>query len=130
MDEETKEAPKHDYGTLDEALDRWNKDELVTTIEMGGLGPDYEQGIQISVFELLNDLKDVEIPFDDNEATSKLIEETFYKTIARVKELDGLSGAMAGAAMHVAYMFRRHGYSEAINMADQDRRIQCKRKFP
>lgn len=120
----------HNYGTLDEALAKWNADELVTTIEMGGLGPGYEQGIQIGVFELLNDLKGVEIPFSDKEAAHKLIEETFYKTIARVKELDGISGAMAGASMHIAYMFRLHGYSEAINMADQDRRIMCKRSFP
>ena len=38
-----------------EALARWDRGWNVFTIEMGGLGPGYEQCIHIAVFELIRD---------------------------------------------------------------------------
>ena len=47
--------------TASEALARWDAGGSVFTLEMGGLGPGYEQVIHIVVFELIRAFKDVRI---------------------------------------------------------------------
>ena len=47
--------------TLDEAIERWDSGRLLFSIELGGLGPGYEQAIQITGMELIRHFKSVEL---------------------------------------------------------------------
>ena len=44
-----------DPKTALEALAKWDAGEIVHTVEIGGMGPGYEQCIHISVFEIIRD---------------------------------------------------------------------------
>lgn len=43
------------YETAAEALAAWDEGKIVTTVELGGLGPGYEQAIQVCAFEMIRD---------------------------------------------------------------------------
>jgi hypothetical protein len=119
-----------DYGNLDQALAKWQGGDPVWSIEMGGLGPGYEQCIQVGAFELAKRIKDAALP-DEKAALGDALDKHLYAVIAEVAPvLDGLSGAQAGAIQNLAYHFVKDGYSETLHQVEQDRRIQCSRKFP
>lgn len=116
-------------------LKRWDDGQSVWSISMGGLGPGYEQAIQITVAEILRHL--LERKYDatawaDSEkwqADRKEIEEAGFAN-PKIDAL-GLSGAQWGAAMNMALQLYRRG-PRAI-MADEqvkDRHIQVHRNFP
>lgn len=116
-------------------LQRWDNGGTVWTIEMGGLGPGYEQAIQITCAEILRHLlakkydyekwKDQEQWKHDRNA----IEDFGYKNEI-IKKL-GISGAQLGAAMNLAAMLYRRG--PVAVMTDErvkDRHIQVSNNFP
>lgn len=111
--------------TARDALQRWDSGVTVFTIEMGGLGPGYEQAIQVLVFEMLRDYVDVKLP-DEHSAEFKEFSRTFGdKTVHRIDEkMGGYSGAMVGAAKQVAYRALRDGWDKMLKSAPDDRRIQ------
>lgn len=78
-----------DADTPAELVAAWDAGLLVPTIEMGGLGPGYEQALQIAFLELL-----------------RLGKEGFAQAAARDRVLGdaklALSGAQASAATHLA----------------------------
>ena len=40
--------------TWREAADKWSAGEIVQSVDIGGIGPGYEQAIQILLFEIMN----------------------------------------------------------------------------
>lgn len=116
-------------------LRRWDDGRSVWSIEMGGLGPGYEQAIQITMAEVLRHL--LEKKYDDKAWSTQAVWDRDRKEIEEVldrnptvKEL-GLSGAQWGAAVHLATQFYRKGPQQI--MADErvsDRKIQVTRTFP
>jgi len=119
-----------------ELLKQWDNGELVSTIEMGGLGPGYEQAIQICAFEMLRYIIDNPIDFDKPDEDKKYWEDykkgrdaSLYVDGSPCKEL-GLTGAQAGGAGNISSMFFRHGPKKAISMAGEDRRIFARNSFP
>lgn len=99
--------------TAKEMVEQWDRGESVWTIEMGGMGPGYEQAIQVLVIELLRDHLD-EV-FDD--ATDPAAYDRWGdETVHRVNEWPGcgFSGAQVGAAKFVAYGFLRDGPESAM----------------
>lgn len=132
---EVEDKRKHEidlYG-VDAAdwLKRWDEGDTCWSIEMGGLGPSYEQCIQITVAEILRHL--LERKYDRatwaEERDHKEIETTVLANI-RISAL-GLSGAQWGAAMNLAFQFYRRG--PLAVMTDEmikDRHIQVQRTFP
>lgn len=121
---------KREYGNLDAALAKWDEGKSVWSIEMGGIGPGYEQAIQIGIFELSKLLMKAVPPPDDSKVDDWLTQ-TLYATIkASEPALDGLSGAQAHAIMSVAYQFWKHGYEETLNSVEDDRRILVSRSAP
>jgi len=120
-----------------EILKQWDNDEIVSTIELGGMGPGYEQAIQICAFEMLRYIIDNPIDFDKSddggekywEDYKKGRDASLYIDGSPCKEL-GLTGAQAGAAGNISSMFFRHGPKKAISMADDDRHIMVCRAFP
>lgn len=116
-------------------LSRWDSGRGVWSIEMGGLGPGYEQCIHITCAEMLRLFLAEKYNFEQIKADGKWEEtrkqidkEMFANPI--VSEL-GLSGAQYGAAMNIAGQLYRKGPRGVMNdEAVKDRHIQVSKNFP
>jgi hypothetical protein len=130
------------YGkNSEEWLARWDAGRSVWSIEMGGLGPGYEQCIQITVAEILRHLLATKynakawtaLPKAEAEAAWKRDRDAIEKygfANETVKAL-GLSGNQWGAALNIALRFYRVG--PIAVMADErvkERHIQVSKFFP
>jgi len=136
---EAKEKNEIDmYGAdTSEWLSRWDEGKSVWSIEMGGLGPGYEQAIQITCAETIRHLlkkqydeslwdeeNDVVWKHDRDETESMSFENPIIKNL-------GLLGAQWGAAFNLALKFYRNGPIKIMNdVAVKDRHIQVSRVFP
>ena len=111
---------KFEYGTLEDAVKRWEEGGIVWTVELGGLGPGYEQCIQILMFELCSRLvgKKKEIK------TPKAFETLAEPIIDELDQTYGYSGAQVGVAKNLAYHFITQGYNKSIHTMKKDRLIQ------
>jgi hypothetical protein len=116
-------------------LTRWDAGDSVWTIEMGGLGPGYEQCIHITAAEVLRwflaEKPDPEMWNDkDGWKADRDRMEPVVMEVDAVKKL-GLSGAQWGAAVSIATQLYRRGPRSIMN-DDQvkDRHIQVCRVFP
>lgn len=120
--------------TCAEFVRAWDAGESVFTVEMGGLGPGYEQAIQVTVVAIVRDNLDTPLPdFEAMEEDAR--REAWWNwsddTFKRIDDsLGGLSGAMAGAAKDLAYRFLRDGYGAAMETAPADRKIQVSKAWP
>jgi hypothetical protein len=111
--------------TARDALTRWDAGQSVFTIEMGGLGPGYEQAIQILVFELIRDMENKPLP------EGKVFGSWGDATVSRIDEsCGGFSGAQVGAAKQVAYRAIRDGWGKMLESVQKDRSIQVSKFFP
>jgi hypothetical protein len=102
-----------DVVTAQEALAAWDRGEIVQTVEMGGIGPSYEQALQILVFEIIR-------AAGDREKALK----------ACAEGVGGFSGAQAGAAAGFARLVMEKGWSEVVASVEEDRRILVSRYYP
>jgi hypothetical protein len=119
-----KDPPFQPITALD-ALEQWDKGEIVFTVEMGGLAPGYEQAIQILVFELIRDLGSKPLP------DPKDRESWGDETVHRIDEAcGGFSGAQVGAAKTLAFRAIRDGWAKMLESAPYNRRIMVSRSFP
>lgn len=116
-------------------LARWDSGRSVWTIEMGGLGPGYEQAIQCTLVTILKHM--VAEKYDHTrwsnteawKADRERIEKWSFAD-PTIKEL-GLSGAMWGAALNLATHFYMHGPRKVLNDARvKDRHIQVSKDWP
>lgn len=125
------------YGKdIQEWLKRWDEGKTVWSIEMGGMGPGYEQAIQISVAEVVRYC--IEKQFDhslwENEEEWKKdlkeLQQHTYHDNTIINKL-GLSGAQAGAALQLAVKLYRYGPIDVMHQdAVKDRHIQISKYFP
>lgn len=124
--------------TNEQALAAWESGASVWTCDMGGMGPGYEQCIQIMGFTMLRAMLanpvDWKTLTEGEEAKEKWRE---YRgmidadpIVKAVVERLGPSGAQHGAAMNIASVFARNGYAKGMEMVPEDRRIQVSRQFP
>lgn len=125
--------------TSEDALRTWDACELVWTGSMGGMGPGYEQCIQVMGFEMLramlkNPPTDWASFNDSAEGTSawlayrKAVEDDpIVKACVRAMRP---SGAQFCAAMNLASVFARNGYAKGMAMLPDDRRMMVSRNFP
>jgi hypothetical protein len=122
--------------TCQDALRMWDAGESVFTVEMGGLGPGYEQAIQMLAFEIIRDLIGEHVPAHGVELSDTETKRIRKITDATVHRLDkepwaGFSGAQVGAATNIAMCVLRRGYRAALrDPAVQDRLIQVSKVFP
>lgn len=116
-------------------LDRWDQGKSVWSIEMGGLGPGYEQCIHITCAEILRELlkrkPDLEaMSADERRLLTDEIDKVLYADGLPTSKL-GLSGAQHGAAMSLASMLYNKGPRGVMNdEAVKDRHIQVSKTFP
>ncbi len=116
-------------------LKRWDDGRGVWSIEMGGLGPGYEQCIHITCAEILRHMltKNYDpAKWSDTESWKHDCDdiESMSHENATIKAL-GLSGAQWGAAMNLAVMFYRKGPRAVMtDKRVKDRHIQVSRTFP
>lgn len=94
-----------------ERLRKWDAGEPIQTVEMGGIGPGYEQAIQILAIEILRDWNDNPPKSDED---WKIFGDS---TVLRIDTRDadgnhamgGFSGAQVGAARNLAANLLKRG---------------------
>lgn len=113
-------------------LAKWDAGDLVWTVEMGGMGPGYEQAIQITAFEILRHLVSAAPDHSnwDDEAEWAKARDVIDKAVGPVVNGIGLSGAQWGAAMGLATRFYMKGPKAARKEVDDDRSIMVSKNFP
>lgn len=114
--------------TWEEAVKDWRAGKTVWSASLGGLGPGYEQAIQVLLWEILARWTGAPPASEDNkypEAYNKHVEQV-------IADLDrfGFSGAQVGAAKATAYQFMAYGYEHMMDKLPDDRWIQVSRNFP
>lgn len=113
--------------TATEALAIWDSGRPVFTVEMGGIGPGYEQCIQVLVFELIRDALNGAIPMP---TMGMPLRNWGDETITRLDKQIGFSGAQVGAAKSLAGTMLAAGYAKALDGVEKARRIQASKGFP
>lgn len=119
-----------------EWLARWDAGRTVWTIEMGGIGPGYEQAIQVTVAEVLRIMLGTGPDFSTWQDTDgwmafRRILDPVVAEVPRVKAL-GLSGAQYGAAIYLAARLYMEGPAAIMQRPElaETRLIQISRDFP
>lgn len=121
------------HETIGELLAAWDAGEIVWSVELGGLGPGYEQAIQIAAVEMARDGIGIVLPDDKderNEAWDRLCSASLAK---HNDSLGGLSGAQYGAAKWLAYQWVHNGGPAALQVRVKEQkadRIMISRSFP
>jgi len=124
------DVPFHPQTAAD-VLKRWDDGQGVFTIEMGGIGPSYEQCIQILVFEIIRDNLKTQFPDEKDKDASKEFWEKFgEESINRTNGKMGYSDAQVGVAKQVAYLALRDSWEGMLKSVPQDRLIQVSKHFP
>jgi hypothetical protein len=110
-----------------EMLERWDAGQNVWTIEMGGLGPGYEQAIQVLMMEIIRDEIDNELP--DQDGWPVWADKTISRVDARI---GGFSGAQVYAAKSLAFQFLKVGPIGIMTEEDlkDSHKIQINKDFP
>lgn len=132
MTQRENEATKWTAGEIPDLLAKWDAGEPVWSVEMGGIGPGYEQAIQNTAFEVLRVMQDRSMDhgdWSDKDKWSKAVDEIEEAVMPLVRG-EGLSGAQWGAAVNIAAVFYRKGHETALEMVDQDRRILVSKTLP
>lgn len=107
-----------------EQLRRWDAGETIWTIEMGGMGPGYEQCIQILAIEIVRDELGKPLPAKDDHKWAD-------GTVDRInRQIGGFSGAQVGAAKQLAYQWLSVGPVAVQKKAPVDRHIQASKHWP
>lgn len=115
-----------------EAAKKWDRDGSVWSASLGGIGPGYEQAIQILLWEILLRWDETRNPMEKkrNEYTDEY--NKHVDTI--VHELNdsvlGFSGAQVSAAKGTAFQFIKFGYQHMMAKLPCEREILVSKDFP
>lgn len=126
-----------EFKTAQELIDAWDAGETIWSIEMGGLGPGYEQALQVAAIEMTRKaiyFKQCGDKEKDTEVFTMLCDEAL-KLID--DKLGGLSGAQYGAARYLAWNWITKGpetlykiYRDAEKEGKENRMIQVSNMWP
>lgn len=119
------------HKTVNEMLEAWDSGDSIWTIEMGGLGPGYEQAIQVMMVEFCRAGQDFKWPEkaegeSDEQFQKRWVDEKVSDRFGDLcdaalkpidKQLGGVTGAMYGAAKSIAAQFLRFGPAKALENA-------------
>lgn len=115
-----------------EWLARWDRGDGVWSVEMGGLGPGYEQCIQIVAAEVVRHCLAAKYDATRWEAPEnwKADRDAMDKAVSPVVAGMGLSGAQWGAGLQLGARLYRDGPRGVHDSAPEERRIQVSRAWP
>jgi len=118
-----------------ELLEKWDNGETIWTLEMGGMGPGYEQCIQIMAVEFTRAAIDLPLEGPDEEKNKTFSESCDLALKPINEQLGGVSGAQWGAAKWLAYKWLHVVgpaglQAEAKQHDDADRCILADKGFP
>ena len=119
------------HETARDVLDAWDRGETIWTVEMGGLGPGYEQCIVITTMEAIRafiDDPDQVLKAPDDAALNDRLNRALWAS--PVVSALGLSGAQAGAAKNLAYHALASGWRCTLESVPRTRLIQASKQFP
>lgn len=110
---------------------KWDADETIWSITLGGFGPRYEQALHVAAVEFAREGLDVPLEGDRETFFREGWDEVCQHALERIKPwFTGLSGAQYGAAKWLAWQWV-HGAGPAF-VADpkyDDRTIQVSRRW-
>lgn len=96
-------------------LYKWDNLEPIETIEMGGLGPGYELGIQTAAIEFLREGLNVPLEGPEEDYYRVFWEGICVEALAKRDEaLGGITGAMYGAAKQLSWFWLHNGGPHAL----------------
>ena len=129
----TKQQDQEFYGhDAKEWVARWDKGESIWSVSMGGIGPGYEQAIQVMAVEMVRAMLDLQIDSSrwkeegEWEADRSAIEARIKPTIESI----GPSGAQFGAALNLAACMYKRGPSCLQDAEIKDKLIQVSNNWP
>ena len=110
--------------TAKEALDIFLAGQPIHVVELGGLGPGYEQAIWDGIFKLIQEFHEEPESFWIKEVDGKKewtdgLDDKFYPIL----EGEGLSGAQYGAIKSTAFQVMHYGWEYMMDQAPEDRLI-------
>jgi len=106
----------------------WSEGKTIFSAELGGLGPGYEQVIQILLWEILVRWNDPVSKLTKGKKYSEYYSDFVNRVI---KDVDyGYSVSQINAAKSTAYKFMVYGYKEMMDTISDDRHIQVSKNFP
>jgi hypothetical protein len=124
------------YGlTAADLIAKWDRGETIWSIELGGMGPGYEQAIQVAAVEMAREGLDVPLE-GTKEDHGAIWREVCDRAIKRHDEaLGGLSGAMYGAAAWLSWRWVHGGgpaklIDDTKARGEDDRCIQVSKSWP
>lgn len=97
------------HETITEMLKAWDDGETIWSVELGGLGPGYEQAIQVAAIEFARAGKDMPRTEDDEKDTHAFDVLCSKRLKALDDSLGGLSGAQYSAAKWLAWQWCFNG---------------------
>lgn len=107
-----------------EAIARWRSGDIVWSFDVGGIGPGYEQAIQVLIFETASSYLSNRdsIGYPNGDSYPPEFDEAFEKAVSGLGSW-GISGQQAAAAKSVAFKFLYNGYEETMQMVPDERKI-------
>lgn len=114
--------------TCKDAVKYWDAKQTIPSVEMGGIGPSYEQCIQIGTIEVVRYWLD---KLDKDISNWKRFSEVTEKQVLHKinDNLGGLSGAQAGAIMNLSFKYLTDGWSKTLH-DNKDRMIMISKFWP
>lgn len=125
------------YGKdIHEWIERWDANQSVWSIAMGGIGPGYEQAIQVLAVECVRHFINSKANWWDssgvtNAASWAVVRKSCDPIVTRVDKFMGFSGAQVGAAIELAAHLYRKGPRACLeDESVKDRHILVSKAFP
>lgn len=125
------------YGKdIAEWLARWDEGRSVWSISMGGLGPGYEQAIQVLAAEVVRHFVATGANWwggteEENNAAWKAVRKSCDEIVTRIDKHMGVSGAQVGAAIQLAaHLYRKGPRACMEDEAVKDRHILVSKAMP
>lgn len=116
--------------TWQEVVEKWKKGEIVSSAELGGIGPGYEQAIQVLLFEIMARWENKPVPAPKGEVYPAEYDQHVDRVVGELNKIHGFSGAQVGVAKATAYQFMHYGYAEMMNKLPIERHILVSKNFP
>lgn len=109
------------FETAEEYLAAWDSGDILLSISMGGLGPEYEHALQTAAAEALRVLLRAPRTMEEYQGDSDLFQKEVVGVVSPIFNSLVLSGAQAHGALNLAINYARDGHADALCAVPRDR---------